>query len=215
MSLHPRRGKLDAFNHGPYAGPMLKTLLLASCTLTSALPGAIVIDLFQDGPDTVMNMAGQLDLTGLTHTGGGPFAAVIVPNEFELRTVNTPVDFYAGLNGPATIGSGGVFFATFSAGDPFGIYTPFNEFEVPAGYISNTPISSGTIFGGVFLGKMGIPAGSYVWTTPGGLDSVTLNVAAIPEPSTYLALAGFAGLGALLTVRRLRAREAKLKVLVV
>ncbi|WP_309397665.1 PEP-CTERM sorting domain-containing protein [Cerasicoccus maritimus] len=189
---------------------MRKLLLTISLFIAGNLPAAIVLNMTEVGGDVVMTMSGQLNLLGLTSSGSGSFNAVVDPSSLELRTVSTVSEFYSGISGPGDIGTGGATLATSGVGDAFGIYTPSSEFEVPSGYVSNTFISSTTTWSATTVAALGVTPGIYVWTTPGNLDSVTLNVSAasvIPEPSTYIALAGFAGLGCMLLYRKRRASK--------
>ena len=64
--------------------------------------------------------------------------------------------------------------------------------ELPNGYVSDTEIpNSGITFPGQTLTTMGLTPGTYTWSWGSGptFDSLSLQIGAVPEPST-LALMG-------------------------
>jgi hypothetical protein len=83
-----------------------------------------------------------------------------------------------------------------------------SQIWVPDGYVSGTSFSGTLTIPSQTFASLDLNTGSFVWTwdwaESGNSDSLTLNVGAVPEPSTYAAFLGLAGL-ALATIHRKRA----------
>jgi hypothetical protein len=78
-----------------------------------------------------------------------------------------------------------------------GIFGLVPELLLPAGYVSDSPLSDTATFGGT-LDQLGVTRGRYEWIWGSGADQNFTLVALrpIPEPSTWaMMLLGFAGLG--------------------
>jgi hypothetical protein len=105
-------------------------------------------------------------------------------------------DVYTGVNTPASFGPGGFTFASSNSGGLLEIIG--NGLDVPAGYVSGTMISGSSTYVGQTLASLGLTPGKYVdtWGEGADADSLTINIAGIPEPSTWGMMAlGFAALG--------------------
>lgn len=180
-----------------------------------SLPGALVITMQEVGPDVVLSASGSLDLAGATHQGSGNATFTRFntrPSSSRVRVFQSgPFERYEITGGPAAITPSSAtasYVGIAYTGDTFGLSG--TTFYVPGGYTGG-PISGSATGTGTNLAAMGFVPGSYVWTIPS--DTITLNVVAaspIPEPSTYLALAGFGGLGLLVWRRRAAKRNAAL-----
>ncbi|MCG2633008.1 PEPxxWA-CTERM sorting domain-containing protein, partial [Bradyrhizobium sp. WYCCWR 13023] len=115
----------------------------------------------------------------------------------------TFADVYQGVSGPSFFGFG--YASTVGgAGDIFNIDGSRGYLDVPTGFVSGGSISSSTTFAhGTFTGSLN--PGTYVYTWGQGelADSVTVQIDAVPEPSTWaMMILGFCGLGFIARYRR-------------
>ncbi|MEO0797550.1 MAG: PEP-CTERM sorting domain-containing protein, partial [Verrucomicrobiota bacterium] len=99
----------------------------------------------------------------------------------------------------------------FGGGFTINLAARFGSLFLPPGYVSGAPLPNGSsIFANQSFGSMGLVPGIY---TPFATsrDSATLIVQAptspIPEPSTWIAIAGMGGLAGLLGIRYFRKRR--------
>jgi len=68
-----------------------------------------------------------------------------------------------------------------------------NIVYLDSAYVSGSPLTGTMTFEGYTYEEAGLIPGNYTWTLAGSGDTVVMQVAAIPEPSTYaMALAGIA-----------------------
>lgn len=162
----------------------------------------IILNAVESGGNVVISGGGTADLTNLLFLGTTDAIDFVIPSAATIWP-DAAIDMYASITGPAGFGSGGLFLADNSSGDPIGLLGAVGILFVPQGYVSNTPIDTTMTFNGQTLASMGLTPGTYVWTwgTGANADSLTLNITAIPEPSSY-ALCGAAMLGLLYWRRR-------------
>jgi hypothetical protein len=106
------------------------------------------------------------------------------------------------FTGPAKFGSGGDIVASSGSGDPVGIFRSSSELDVPAGYVSDSPLSDTSTYSGETFSSLGATPGTYKWTWGTGANqNFTLVIGTavgttVPEPSTWaMMLLGFVGLG--------------------
>jgi hypothetical protein len=174
-----------------------------------------VVTLEQVGSDVVATGSGPIDLTGLTFLARDSASAFINPS---IATITTgpasfvPVDVYVGtFSGPTNFGSGGQTLATSGSGNLVEIaslFSPTDLLGVPAGYVSDTPLSDISTYSGQTFSSLGVTPGIYEWTWgPGANQNFTLDIvaAAVPEPSSLSLLAPPLGFVLLLAARRRRA----------
>jgi hypothetical protein len=185
----------------------------------SALPARAqyVVTLRQEGDDVIATGSGTLDLAGLTFSGSGEtFVNGMIPFDGTIATgpmSGNAADVYTGVTGPKSFGRGGKTLpGSGGSGDYVGVEAFDNSLLAPAGYVSGTPLTDSTTYDSATFASLGVTPGVYKWTwatclvcvsqprvggpvgAPDG--SFTLNIAAAPEPSTWIMmLAGFAGLG--------------------
>lgn len=194
---------------------VLKTtvVLLSGLFAHQAAHGALVINFQQAGPDVVISASGTLDVSGLTLIGSflGPSSVSqvfsSVGDQGFFRSLNIGDQNYE-LPMVFPLFSNNVPFTNaVSAGDSFGIFSDefigFTDIYVPAGFTSGS-INGTMTLANTDLSTLGvIPLPSLTWGPGAGQGlSITTSIAAIPEPSTYLAMAGFIGLGLFLWLRR-------------
>jgi hypothetical protein len=166
-----------------------------------------VVDLTQQGGNVVATGSGAIDLAGLVIVVNTSGMAFLHPALGAIRTGPppfTPIDGYGavtGFTGPTNFGSGGDIVASSGSGDPVSFFVGFsmsdNELDVPAGYISNTPLSDTSTYNGQTFSSLGATPGRYEWTWGKGANqNFMLVIGTVPEPSTWaMMLLGFVGLG--------------------
>jgi hypothetical protein len=189
----------------------IKTVILASAmaALTVSLglapqaEAGIVVTIDQVGSNVVATGNGTINLTDLTLAAGGEHDnAVLFANRPAIiigAGVLPTGSIYDTLTGPSNFGAGGFFLASSSTGDHFGLFTT-TDFVVPTGYVSGSLLSATATWDDTTLAALGITDGTYVWTWGTGVnaDSFTVEVAAVPEPSTCaMMILGFTGIGAM------------------
>lgn len=138
----------------------------------------------------------------LTRTAEDDLPASGVSAQDGLAGVAGMVAVYAGIMGPLNFGAGGHVVASTGGGDAVAINGAKGFLGVPLDYVSGSPLSNSMEFDGQTFASLGLTPGTYAWSWGSGAsaDSMTIqiNTAAIPEPSSGLALAvGLLGLAAL------------------
>ena len=171
--------------------------------LTVAAPpaeAAFLATLLQVGPDVVATGAGSLNITGLADVGAGPVGTGIGPSYPILVLGPTDAIFvpeYKTIAGATAFGTGGYTDPTSGSGDRVGVVN--NLFlVVPAGYVSDAPLSSSMTWANQTFASLGVTPGSYTWSWGSGAtaDSFTLTIA-VPAPAALPLFAlGLAGLAA-------------------
>ena len=183
-----------------------------------AAHAGVTIDITDTGAAVVVNASGTLNLTDLTETIGSFLASAPGMVDFggDLGTsqgllLGNPVGSYLLRSGPTFVGDPYPFFGAerdtqtqvgFSVatgnllslgyvalGDRVGI-------GVANDYVSGDPIAATGTWDGLDLARLGVTDGTshtWTWGTGANSDFLTIQVAAIPEPSTYVLL--IAGLG--------------------
>lgn len=193
---------------------------LLALTIGLALGGDVrasfVVTMTQVGGDVVAKGSGSLNTTGLTLTTQAFIGAEIAPQNAIIIIggagggVFTAMNIYSGaISGPASLGGGGMTFASTSSGDLAGIANSVGIY-VPASYTSGAALTSSSTWTGATFAGLGVTAGTYTWTWGSGAtaDSFTLVVggpAAVPEPAS-LAMLGLGGIAILGCVRRCRTK---------
>lgn len=184
------------------------TAVLLAITAINA-PAALIINYVESGPNVIMNGSGPLDLTGLSYGGSstnsfGVFTNPTVPLIYQSASAGN-VDAYLGSFTSTPFGSGSSAGASSHSGDGF-LLVGNGLLWVPEGYLA-APFSlafSQTYIGYSFA-SMGLTPGTFNTVLPSGdMISVVVGPLApvIPEPSTYIAISGFVGLGIFLWRRR-------------
>jgi hypothetical protein len=168
-----------------------------------------VVTLTQEGTDVVATGSGPIDLTGLSFDLSGTNGPVMIPASGEIFTGGTGgADLFTGFGeiaGPPRFGGGGLAFASSGGGGLVAIVVPDAFVFVPAGYVSDSPLSDTATYAGQTFATLGVTPGKYEWTWGTGANqNFTLDIGVpVPEPSAWaLLLTGFAALGALMRSRR-------------
>jgi hypothetical protein len=163
----------------------------------------------QDQPSesrVVVTGSGSLDLSSLTfqgtEAGAGDGESINPSNGTVSRGGELNLDFYTGLTGPSSFGSGGTTFAAGLDGDPLYVSTGDSQLGVllgvPAGYVSGAQLSDDMTFVNASFASLGVTPGIYFWNW--GSDFVQLDISGglgspVPEPASLTLLTvGFAGL---------------------
>jgi hypothetical protein len=164
----------------------------------SALPAqaAYIATLTQVGSNVVATGSGSIDLTGLHVAVSGTAGAFLAPDVAATAigpTADEAVTFYSGssFTGPTSFGAGLGASASSGGGDTVALIGIERFLGVPAGYVSDSPLSDTSTYDGQTFASLGATPGTYVWrwgivcaTT--GLqcvdDTFTLKIG-VPEPS--------------------------------
>jgi hypothetical protein len=175
-----------------------KTLLLITITALSQLSAAsaaVTITVTQIGPNVVFSGSGSFNLSALPEpyvlfSPNGPasidpsFRSIIFSDSLgSVEAYST-----ATVAGPSSYGTGSGAQPDSSSGDNFGFQqNPSTSFDfiLPAGYVSNSPLSGTMTFENQTFATLGLAEGTYTWSwsADGNSDSLTLN---IPEPTSFL-----------------------------
>ena len=184
-----------------HTSTLIAATFLALGAATDTSHAAIVIDISQVGSDVYMVYTGSINLTDLTLNGSQSDANTgFVPTIpfIELGAFNVSLDRYSGtVTGDGGFGTGGSFYSTPTAtGDHLTFQGDGNDFRVPAGYVSGSPLSGDATYVGQTLSSFGLIEGvyTYQWGSGANQDSVTINI--VPEPASAallgIGLIGFA-----------------------
>lgn len=175
-----------------------------------ALPvafGGVVIEIIERNGNVTVQGSGTLDTTILSSasdwtTGNGlnPSSGYLEVGSFDTAWLLN------GVSGPSSFGSGLYQSDPDRSGDRFGVVAEIAGLVVPVDYVSGSELLGWANYAGETLGSLGITPGTYVWTWGSGAnaDTFTINASAVPEPSSYAALLGLAGLGFASVRRRQR-----------
>lgn len=184
-------------------------LLIAALTLAT-LPMAsnamVIIQAQQVGNDVVLTGSGSLNITGATGQNStlSLADARINPSTSALRPVASPAGtntsyLFASTN--PSYGSGGLSFPDSVNVTDDWVAINGSRVYVPFGYSSGDPINFTMTFNNTDIATLGLDqVNKYTWTITGSGDAII--VSAIPEPSTYIAIGGFAALGLFIWRRR-------------
>ncbi len=186
---------------------LLKLLPLVSLWLVSVgdSRGAVIVSYTEVGGNVVFTASGSINTTDLTNSGNsatGSFthaAAGLLQSSTAGVLWNGPT-----FDGPSSYGTSPFigFANASSTGNDFGIREPGSfaggGVNLPATYVSGTPISGTLTIIGQTIASMGlVPTSTWTWGTGANIDTFTIQQAGIPEPSSMLLIAGAALAGAL------------------
>jgi hypothetical protein len=184
-------------------------LVAALCGRAGA---SIVINIEQAGNNVVATGSGSLDLTDLSFVRQGSTDFGIVGANIGYLVVGPQflgtVDIYSGISGPPSFGGGGGQIASSGSGGPLGVYGGALELLVPVGYVSGSALSGTAIWDAFTIASLGLTPGTYTytWGTGAHTDNLTINIGAVPEPSS-LVMAGATMLAGVAAWARRRANS--------
>lgn len=200
---------------------MKKLFLSIAATLgliTAPASAAVVVDIFDDGGDLVVNYSGSIDVTGLTLTGSASangFAEIgtlLSGAPFQAGSVSVRNGFTNIFNGQIT--SGDLFFTAngttdglsfTTSGDTFGfsiIYGIQGSILLGPSYVSGEQLSGSATFSGASIGSQSLIEGTHIFNLPNDVVTLNIGVTSVPLPASVLLLLG--GLGGLLCLGRRR-----------
>lgn len=174
--------------------------------LAMSAHASFTFNINQNGNDVMALGSGSLNITAFTGSNSGSFTSSMLPSIGYLVVNQGSMTQYSGaiLTGPSSFGSGGGA-PNSVTGDYVGVRGPASFIFVPVGYVSGDDLSTTVTWTNKTLSGLGLTDGSYTWTWGSGstADSFTINVGAVPEPSTYALLAlGSLGVGYMVYRRR-------------
>jgi hypothetical protein len=174
-------------------------MCLAFAWRVPAARAGIVVTLTESGGNVVASGGGTIDLKDLTFENSPPYTSPIMnPTFADIRlgpSQNTGglESSYTGISGPSSFGTGG----NSPQGTPSGSSVELDGFggaiSVPSTYVSGTLLTLGGTWTDQTFASLGLTPGTYVWTWGTGrdADSYTLQIGAVPEPSSaVLAVSG-------------------------
>jgi hypothetical protein len=177
---------------------------IAVTSLFSVQPvQAYIVTLDQVGANVVATGSGPINLMGLTFNGSffSSNQAAVTGGGGIIQTGPTgfvSADLYSGFSGPASFGTGGVFFANTGSGDFVGI-DGTGSLVVPHGYVSGAALSDSMTFDNATIHSLGLTPGTYVWTWGSGLPNQNFTLiigrAGVPDGGSTVSLLGCALLG--------------------
>jgi hypothetical protein len=159
-----------------------------------------VVTLKQVGSNVVATGSGAIDLTGLfLFCPCGNVSGLINPSVDDIEVGSGSADFYSGIFGPVSFGTGSPTSASSSSGDPVGVSGDL--LLLPKGYVSGSPLSDTSTYNNATFASLGVTPGVYEWTWGTGANqNFTLKIGAATMPdwgSTFglllLALIGLFG----------------------
>ena len=156
---------------------------------------AYIVTLAQVGSNVVATGNGTIDTAGLSLVGSVGAFAVIDPSSGLILTGPAsfePTDFYGGVTGPASFGSGGFTSASSGSGNIVGINGSLNDLFVPSGYMSGHSLSDTSTYDNQTFSSLGVTPGVYVYSFGSGptADTFTVDIPAalVPEPASLVLL---------------------------
>jgi MYXO-CTERM domain-containing protein len=192
---------------------MVVAAVLLVATLGGQAEASFVINVSQAGNNVVATGSGSLNLFGLLPVGPynlepGVIASIgtMQLGSPALATVYDGLDF----SGPSSFGSGITVAASSGSGDLVGVVGKAGGVVVPSLYLSSDPLSGSATWDNTTIAGLGLTPGTYTWNwgIPGfGTDFLTLNISAVPEPSSLTMATAAAGILGLAAHRRRKARK--------
>jgi hypothetical protein len=171
---------------------------------------AFTVTLEQVGANVEGTGSGAFNLTGLTFLANGIYVGIGFTPSIGLLHIGAPqtgnADFYTGITGPTSFGTGGAFTTNISSGNFAGIDGPLGRLFVPTGYVSGNALSDSMTFNNATFASLGLTPGTYVWSWGDGANqrfTLRIGAAGVPDTGSTVSLLGCALLGLAAVRRRL------------
>ena len=193
------------------------TAALAAVTLSMALASAAnaayVVTFAQVGAKVVATGDGAFNFSGLTFNGFDlAYVAAVNPSAGYFAAGNLDgngnvvgySDLFSPISGPTSFGTGGLTLASSTSGTVAGISGGTGQVILPGAYpINGALTASVTTWNNATIASLGLTPGTYTWTWSS--DSFTINIAGVPEPTSWaMMIGGFGFVGGSLRRRQTR-----------
>ena len=171
----------------------LKSIPFLTLAWTAQANAAMTINVFQSEGNVIAVASGIVNTARLGPGqdggtwGAGVWGSFINSSLIVVNTTNgSSYNYHEGVSGPAYFGSGDRFLADSGSGTMFGIRG--NTVYLPKNYVSGSPLSSTSTWNSQTVAGLGLTPGSYTYTWGSGsnADSATLNISAVPEPTSIV-----------------------------
>ncbi len=171
----------------------IKYIPVLTLAWTAQANAAMSIYVYESGSNVIAVSSGSVNLTGLNFLGSANDAGVSW-GSFGLgsKLVVGPAGVgstyvYDGSTGPAFLGASSANWADSGSGKTFG-FMGSGYVVVDRSYVSGSPMSSTSTWNSKTIAGLGLTPGTYTWTWGSGAnaDSATLNIGAVPEPTSML-----------------------------
>jgi PEP-CTERM motif len=168
---------------------------IAIALFSSTARAGIIINFAQVGNDVIATGSGTANTAALNLVFSLPSSQVNLDassGNFRGGSSGVPFSVFNSITGPGNFGLGTGNFPSSSSGDYFGLTAFNNRLFLPGGYVSGTQLSNSTTWNNRTIANLGLaPVGStftYTWGSGVDADSLTINITAVPEPSSVLCL---------------------------
>jgi PEP-CTERM motif len=179
---------------------MVRLLAFAClCLVPKTARAEFVITIQQSGNNVVASGSGSINVSAL-HLDGPGVAGPFIQADTAILYLGAPassIENYSGITGPTNIGSGAsTVIGSSGSGSFIGVRGVNDAILLPSGYVSGSTYSDSATWGNTDFTSLGLALGTYTWTWGTGPTADSLEVAIVPEPSSFILL-GVVAAGAL------------------
>jgi len=173
-------------------------VLAAFCAFSAVARAGFIVNVEQSGANVVANGSGTINMAALT-SGTTAYEGVQAGVQgsigfFVLNLTSPDPNRYAGVTGPTSFGPGGFFVSASTSSGPavaiFGSQQGIGALAVDDAYVSGSSISDSATWDNTTISGLGLTPGNYTWTWGSGstADFFELQIATVPEPSSFILL---------------------------